>query len=168
MAARTEPATCLAGGSWGPARFEPRDFETETVAEILGCGMDGEVMGRRPEVELASCRVAFEAAVAIGRQVHPEVTALGMAGLVDRARAAEPLVITATGYEAQERQDLPDRDLGSQQGKVNGWHGHGVRYSKPNREEGWVNHPLAFRQQFPAKRGVMCVQEGGGEGKCVG
>ena len=80
-------------------------------------------MGRGPQIELASGRVALEAAVAIGRQINPEFAALGTAGLVDRTRAAEPTAVVATGDEAQERQDLLDGDLRSQHGKVDGWHG---------------------------------------------
>ena len=70
-------------------------------------------MGRRPQVELASSGMALEATVTIRRQIDPEVAALGTAGLVYGARAAEPTVVVATGDEAQERQDLFDRDLRS-------------------------------------------------------
>jgi hypothetical protein len=85
--------------------------------------MDGELLGRRPQVELASGRMALEAAVALGRQIHPELTALGTTGLVYGTRAAERTAVAAAGDETQERQDLFDRDLRSQHGKVDGWHG---------------------------------------------
>lgn len=82
-------------------------------AEVFGCGMDGEVMNRYPQVKLASGRMALEAAVTIRRQIDPEVATLGIIGLMDRARAAKRTAVAATGDEAQERQDLCDRDLRS-------------------------------------------------------
>jgi hypothetical protein len=81
------------------------------LAEIFGRGMDRKVLCCRPQVELASGGMALEAAVAMGRQIDPKVTALRMARLVDGARAAEPTAVAATWDEAQERQDLLDRDL---------------------------------------------------------
>jgi hypothetical protein len=80
-------------------------------AEVFGRGMDGEAVGRRPEIDLTPSRMTLEAAVAMGRQIDPEVAALGAAGLVYRARAAKPTALAATGDEAQEIQDLLDRDL---------------------------------------------------------
>jgi hypothetical protein len=79
--------------------------------------------------------MALEAAVTIRRQIDPDVAALAAAGLVYRARAAEPTAVVATGDEAQERQDLLDRNLRSQHGKVDGWHDQRIRQSRPGREE---------------------------------
>ena len=141
VAARTEPATCLSGGPWRPRGCEPRDRDTKASAEVFGCGMHGEVMGGRPQVELASGGMALEAAVAMRRQIGPEVAALRTAGLVYRARATEPTAVAATGDEAQERQDLLDRDLRSQLGKVDGWHDQRIRQSRPGREEDRVINP---------------------------
>jgi hypothetical protein len=62
--------------------------------------MDGELLGCRPQVELASGGMALEAAVAMGRQIHPELTAFGTTGLVYGTRAAEPTTVAATGDEA--------------------------------------------------------------------
>ena len=110
VAARTEPVKYLPGGPGRPRGCKPRDRDAEASAEVFGRGMDWEVLGRRPQVELASGGMALEAAVAMGGQIDPEVTALGMARLVDGARAAEPMAVAATWDEAQERQDLLDRD----------------------------------------------------------
>jgi hypothetical protein len=52
------------------------------LAEVFGGGVDGEVLCRRPQVELASGGMALEAAVAMGRQIDPELTTLGATGLV--------------------------------------------------------------------------------------
>jgi len=68
-------------------------------------------MSCRPQVELASGGMALEAAVAVSRQIDPELTALAAAGLVDWAWATKPAAIVVRGDEAQERQDLLDRDL---------------------------------------------------------
>jgi len=92
-------------------------------------------MHRRPQVELTSGGMALEAAVAVSRQIDPEVAALAVAGLVYRARAAEPMAIAMTGDEAQERQDLLDRDLRTQLGEIDGWHDRRIRQSMPDREE---------------------------------
>ena len=101
-------------------------------------------MGGCPQVELASGGMALEAAVAIRRQIDPEVTALAAAGSVYRARAAEIMAIAATGDEAQECQDLPDGDLRSQLGKVDGWHDQRIQRSRTNREEDRVITPWPF------------------------
>jgi hypothetical protein len=81
------------------------------VAEVYGCGVDGEMMDRRPEVELASGRMALEAAVAVSFQIGPELTASGMPAAMDRARTTQPSAVAATGHIAYEQQDLLDRDL---------------------------------------------------------
>ena len=114
------------------------------LTEFFGCGMSGETTGRCPQVELASGGMALEAAVAIRRQIDPEVAALRTAGLVDRARATEPMAIAATGHEAQKCQDLPHGNLRSQLGKVNGWHDQRILQTRPNREEDRVIIPLLF------------------------
>ena len=118
-----------------------RDGDTEASAEIFGCGMYGELMDGRPQVELAAGGVTLEAAVAMSRQIDPEVAALATAGLVYRARAAEPMAVAATGDEAQERQNLLDRDLRSELGKVDGWHDRRIRHLRPDREEDRVINP---------------------------
>ena len=105
-------------------------------------------MDRGPQVELASGGMALEAAVAMRRQIDPEVAALGTVGLVDRARAAEPTAVAATGDEAQERQDLLDRDLRAQLGKVDGWHDQRIRQSRSGQRRGSGNHPLGLRRPF--------------------
>lgn len=113
VAARTQPADCLSGGWWESRGCEPRYRDTETLAEVFGCGMDGEVLNRYPQVKLAPGRMALEATVTIRCQIDPEVAALGIIGLMDRARAAKRTAVATTGDEAQESQDLFDRDLRS-------------------------------------------------------
>jgi hypothetical protein len=48
------------------------------MTKVFGCGVDGEMMDRSPQVELASGGMALEAAVAMGLQINPELMALGM------------------------------------------------------------------------------------------
>jgi hypothetical protein len=62
--------------------------------------MDGEVMGRRPEVELTSGGMALEAAVAVSRQIDPELAALGMLGSMYRAGTTQPTTVAAAGDKA--------------------------------------------------------------------
>jgi hypothetical protein len=69
------------------------------------------MMDRRPEVELASGRMALEAAVAVRFQIGPELAALGMLGAMDRARTTQPSAVAATGHKAYQQQDLHDGDL---------------------------------------------------------
>ena len=65
--------------------------------------MHGEPVNGRPQIELASGRVAFEAAVAMGRQINPEVAALPTAGSVYWTWATKPRAIAARGREVEER-----------------------------------------------------------------
>ena len=111
LAAGSEPGGGLSGGLRRPGVGNPWDGDAETTTEGLGGGMDGELIGCCPQVELAAGGVALEAAVAIAYQIGPELAALAAPGLVDRARAAEPAAVTARGDEAQQRQDLLDGDL---------------------------------------------------------
>ncbi len=60
-----------------PRGGEARDRDAKASAEVFGCGMHGEVMDGRPQVELAAGGMALEAAVTMRRQIDPEVAALG-------------------------------------------------------------------------------------------
>jgi hypothetical protein len=81
------------------------------LAEVFSSGMDGEVMDGSPQIELASGGMALEAAIAMGRQINPEVAAVGTAGLVYGTGTAKPRAVSATWGESQESQYLFHRHL---------------------------------------------------------
>ena len=81
------------------------------VTEVFGCGVNGEVMHGRPEVELTSSGMALEAAVAVSLKIDPDLAAWGTPGAMDRARTTQPPAVAATEHEAYQQQDLLDGDL---------------------------------------------------------
>ena len=122
--------------------------------------MNREAVGRRPQVKLASGRMTLETAVAMGRQIDPEHAAARLPRSVYGAGPAKPMAVAATGYEAQEGQDLLHRHLRSQLGEVNGGHESNGPVAQARQRRGSGNQPVAFRGCFALGRSAAVGMAG--------
>src|SRR5439155_17390865 len=97
--------------------WQPRDRIAEALAEVFGSGAEPETSNGHPQVELTAGGMAFEAAIPTLVQMHGERATTGLRAM-NGTGAAQTWAGASGGLEAQQVQDLLDRDLHAHRSQI--------------------------------------------------